>query len=239
MSVELFINDLAAYRSANDVFNPWGSLHDPLYDLPDASSRRKNNLKKYLEQRVPNADYIFVAEALGYQGGRFSGIAMTSERILAGKYRSIPPSAVFSLDTDFEYLRSSNPDLELGARVRKRFGFAEPTATTVWNTIFALGLHPNQVILWNIFPFHPYKMNEGGLSNRSLDIVSDDLLTGISFVQKLLQMNPRAKLIAIGIPSKTKLDEYNISCYTVPHPSKGGTPEFKQALRETIEQLRD
>jgi len=234
MNVDLFINKLAEYIPGKNVFNPWGGTSDPNYDLPDAPARRKENLSKYLRQRVPNAKYIFVGEALGYQGGRFSGIAMTSERILSDSYRNISSESVFYTEMKFDNHRSSNHNLELNAKVRKQFGFAEPTATTVWTTMHQLGLNPNHIILWNILPFHPFEPEKGSLSNRPLDTEADDLKTGVIFVQALLEMNPNATIIAIGNPAKTILNANNIPCLAIRHPSNGGAPEFNQGLRDII-----
>ena len=156
---------------------------------------------------------------------------MTSERILSNKYRHIPRESVFRDDKSFDSLRSSNKHFNLEKRVRKQYGFAEPTATIVWSTLNELNLNPFEVILWNIFPFHPFNSNQGALSNRPID----DITTGIPFVEKLIYMNPQAKIIAIGQPSHVALTYHYIPCSHVPHPAHGHTPEFKEKLREIVE----
>ena len=46
-------------------------------------------LVAYLLPRVGRAKVFVVAEAVGYQGGRFTGIAITCERMLLDKHKTI------------------------------------------------------------------------------------------------------------------------------------------------------
>ena len=68
---------------AGAVFNPWHH-RDPQHDAAaDAPIIRREQLASYMAERQ-KATVILLAEALGYQGGHFSGIPMTSERLLLG-----------------------------------------------------------------------------------------------------------------------------------------------------------
>jgi hypothetical protein len=58
------------------VFNPWWQV-DADNDLGRQAPRiRREQLRAYFSERI--------GEALSYRGGHFTGIAMTSERILLG-----------------------------------------------------------------------------------------------------------------------------------------------------------
>ena len=106
--VTIFLEHLQSYH-APGVFNPWAD-YDPVYDIsPAAPHIRAANLQRYLELRT-GAHYLFIAEGLGYQGGHFSGMAMTSERILLGHHPEIKPEEVLGT---WHYERTSNPACKL------------------------------------------------------------------------------------------------------------------------------
>src|SRR5436305_7880818 len=119
----------------------------PGLDAPGAARRRRRNLEAYLE-RVGTPRLVLLGEAIGYRGGRFSGIAFTSERQLAGAGRERLPWAAAGAFA----ATSANPKLWL-----------EPSGTIVWG---ALGGEPAGVLLWNAFPWHPHGAR-GPLSNRA------------------------------------------------------------------------
>ena len=51
------------------------------------------------------------------------------------------------------------------SRPQREKGMNEPTDTYVWGAVVDNGLDPRDVLLWNIFPFHPYKASP--FSNRT------------------------------------------------------------------------
>lgn len=221
--MEEFIKELQEYK-AEGVFNPW-SDYDELCDIgPEAPIIRAANLLRYLTLRK-NAKYLFIAEGLGYQGGHFSGMAMTSERILLGFHPQVAPEVVLG---EWKYQRTSNPKNSILLNKKQREeGFNEPTATVMWQQLAQQGISPFQSILWNIFPFHPYK-ESGILTNRTPSKAELDI--GIVYAKKLLELVPSLEVIAIGQKAASTLTKYGVSCRAVPHPSMGGANKFKTAI---------
>jgi len=218
-----FLAALQKYSTPR-VFNPWAD-YDPTCDIsPAAPVIRSANLLRYLTLRQ-QAKYLFIAEGLGYQGGHFSGMAMTSERILLGYHPTVQRNVV--LGEDWQYQRTSNPYSPLLNSKQKEQGFNEPTATVMWGELAKQQLAPFQTILWNIFPFHPYK-ESGILTNRTP--TKEELDVGIVYARQLLAFVPGIQVIAIGRKSAETLTRYGVSCAAVPHPSMGGATRFRQAV---------
>lgn len=221
MEIQSFLTQLQQYNSPL-VFNPWSDWDISCDIGPQAPLIRSANLQRYLELRR-QAKYLFIAEALGYQGGHFSGVAITSERILLGNHPDIKPECVLG---KWDYRRTSNPESKLLNNTQKQKGFNEPTDTVVWNALQTHGLAAFDVILWNIFPFHPYK--EGKLlSNRTP--TGSELDAGIRYAQMLLELVPGMQVVAIGQKAAGTLARYGVDCSAVPHPSMGGANRFKAA----------
>lgn len=227
MRIDGFIEKLREYRD-DRVFNPWRD-YDPDCDIDSGAPRiRRSNLRRYLELRE-QARYVFIAEGLGYQGGHFTGIAITSERILLGHHPDVDPRSVLG---EWEYLRTSDPASEKLNDTQKTKGFNEPTDTVVWNALSRHGLAPFEVVLWNIFPFHPYK--EGNLlSNRTP--TPAELEVGIKYTRMLLELLPSPEVVAIGRKAAAALARGGIKAEAVPHPSMGGANRFKAAVAGLFE----
>ncbi|MHC4268606.1 MAG: uracil-DNA glycosylase [Planctomycetota bacterium] len=224
--MDAFFKSLQAVKLDN-VFNPW-FCRDEENDIDsDSPATRLSQLKQYLLERK-NAKYLLVGEALGYQGGHFSGIAMTSERILLGKmvHKSITPRHVF---IGIEPRRTSMPSV-------KKDGFSEPTATIVWERLIKSGYDMNDFIIWNAFPWHPYKPERGILSNRTPS--NYEFEKGKPVMLELLKSVNFKKIIAVGEKSKIQLGQMGIDASVVRHPANGGAPKFREQIIKVIKNKR-
>jgi len=186
------------------TFNPWRD-HDPATDRsPRAAAERLARLCAHLSTRPA---WLLVGEAAGYQGCKVSGIPFTSERLLLeGR---IP--------------RIAAPRQRLSTRERP---WSEPSATTVWGTLHALGV-AHATLLWNAFPFHPHQ--RGDLhSNRTP--TRDERAFGLAVLAALLRAFPRARPIAVGRQAEAAFAELGMAVPTVRHPSMGGAAEFRRGM---------
>ena len=220
-NIEDLLLQLKQSPPIRNIFNPWRDVDVENDISPDAPEIRTNHLRRYLEARVKRARYLLIGEALGYQGGHFSGIAMTSERILLGykKGEGINPEHVLP---NFEPKRTSKPEI-------KPKGFSEPTASIVWGTLLRHGLNPNDFVLWNVFPWHPFDQNKGVLSNRRPS--EKELKYGYPILTNFLELFPEGRIIALGKISANTLKSIRIHCYEVRHPANGGAREFKNTVK--------
>jgi hypothetical protein len=217
-----FFNSLKGIMGDN-IFNPW-FCHDKKNDINSGSSaQRFLHLKQYLSERK-NAKYILIAEALGYQGGHFSGIPMTSERILLGKMRhkSIAPEHVFS---EIKPHRTSKPSV-------KKDGFTEPTATIVWGKLIKSGFNMKEFVFWNAFPCHPYNPKKGILSNRTPS--DDEFEKGVVAMKELFKLFSGIKAIAVGKKATAQLRKLGIDAPEVRHPANGGATKFREQIMKEI-----
>ncbi|REL25081.1 uracil-DNA glycosylase [Rhodohalobacter sp. SW132] len=208
-------------KPSGTLFNPWYET-DPENDKhPDAPSIRRKQLAHYLQERVGKAKYLMIAEALGYQGGHFTGIAMTSERILLGHQRnkySVHPNHVF---------QTISPARTSKVSVAEK-GMTEPTATIMWGALTDLGIDPYEVVLWNAVPWHPYNPNKGLLSNRTP--LPSEMEAGLRHLKEFITIFENAQLIAVGRKCEQSLSQLGEKHAAVRHPANGGAPKFRRQL---------
>jgi uracil-DNA glycosylase len=225
-SIDKFIR-LLKKSPRGAVFNPWWQV-DKQNDIGrNAPAIRRRHLRTYLQKRIGKAKVAVVGEALGYRGGHFSGIPMTSERILLGKKRDhgIEPEQVFS---SIKPRRTSKP-------AKCEHGFSEPTATIVWSTMLKLGLDPEQFVIWNAFPWHSFDPRRGFLSNRMPN--ESERSAGLPVLKAFLKLFSCDQAVALGKIATAQLEKLGVDAGYVRHPASGGAKLFRQQISRIIAQV--
>ena len=223
-----FVEGLAE-TPGDSLFNPWFERDHRNDASEDSPAIRRRQLIHYLAIRRGHARYLLIAEAAGYQGAHFSGIAMTSERILLGhqKQRGILPRHV--LPGLAPERTSGSRNSRLRKTVRER-GFTEPTATTVWSTLRGLEVRPLDFVLWNAVPWHPHRPNKLRSNRRP---TRTEQSASKHHLERFLALYPGARRIAVGNVSQDLLSDYD-DVYPVRHPANGGAREFRAGMAKLM-----
>ena len=195
------------------VFNPWWQIDEENDIGPDSLVIRRKHLAVYFRERLGNARLAIVGEALGYRGGHFSGIPMTSERMLLRKQQQILAST--------KPRRTSKPSVCPD-------GFSEPTATIVWGALLKIGMLPDEFVLWNAFPWHSFDPRHGLLSNRMPN--KSEQRSGRPVLKAFLELFPCDQVFALGKIAAAQLEAIDVKAYCVRHPASGGAKLFRQQI---------
>jgi hypothetical protein len=191
------------------VFNPWTQRDEANDGRLNGPAARLERLRAHLEV---DARRILIGEASGYQGCHISGIPFTSERvILAGEVPRVQPGT---------------------ARLSLRhIPWSEPSATTVWGTLHALGI-TETTVLWNAFPWHPH---EPGRLSSNRTPTRTERAEGMTALAALLEAFPKAELFAVGRHAQLALGLLGRPATPLRHPSMGGARLFCEGLRSKVE----
>ena len=211
------------------VFNPWWEADEQNDVGPDAPAVRRNQLRAYLRKRLRTAQFAVIGEAVGYRGGHFSGIPMTSERLLLGRSKTVRLKSK-DFFSDMNPRRTSKPD-------KCPDGFSEPTATIVWGTLLQHSLGPDQFVLWNAFPWHSLDPRHGMLSNRMPN--KSEQPAGLLVLKAFLELFECEQVVALGKIAATQLEKLSVHAHCVRHPASGGAKLFRQQIAELVQRLRD
>src|SRR5213080_2700155 len=225
-SIDDFLR-LLKKSSSGAVFNPWWEVDEQNDIGRNAPAIRRHQLRAYLQKRLGKVKLAVIGEAVGYRGGHFSGIPMTSERLLLGRNKKVclKSNDFFS---DINPRHTSKPE-------KCPDGFSEPTATIVWSTLLRLGLKPDQFVLWNAFPWHSFDPRRGMLSNRMPN--RSERAAGLPVLKAFLELLSCDQVVALGKIAAAQLEQLGVNAHCVRHPASGGARLFRQQIPKIANKL--
>src|SRR6266480_3442032 len=225
-SIDDFLR-LLKKSSSGAVFNPWWEVDEQNDVGRNAPAIRRHQLRAYLQKRLGKVKLAVIGEAVGYRGGHFSGIHMTSERLILGRSKKVRMKSN-DFFSDINPRRTSKPE-------KCADGFSEPTATIVWGTLLRRGLRPDHFVLWNAFPWHSFDSRRGMLSNRMPN--RSERVAGLSVLKAFLELFPCHQVVALGKIAAAQLEELNVNAHCVRHPASGGAKLFRQQIAKIVNKL--
>lgn len=203
------IEDLVVnHESLPGLFNPYSDTH-PEWDLPDATSIRVDNLKRYIDDHLGDIEILLVAEAPGPWGCRFSGIPVTSEAQL--------------LDADFPAKGRQS--------TRRDEPFSEYSASIYWRI---LAPYYGQLFTWNTVPMHPY--HPGKLDSIRTPRQSEINLF-LPVLEAVVSWAMPRKILAVGRKAENAIGRIGVEAEYVRHPSQGGAKMFEAAVLRVVEEV--
>ena len=205
--VDEFIDKLKKFNKnifKRNIFNPWIE-----YDETDISSNapniRTSNLKKYLINQK-NASYVLIAESPS-TGARYTGIAMTSEKV------------IYDCGYDFGYSSLKSKD--------KKYVY-ELTAKKVWDEI---ANEKEKFVMWNAFAFNIHEKDARWFENPT----QEELEQNLEILNTFLSLYPNAKIITVGKTAQNALDILRFKDFeSIRHPSNDFKKEFPQQFKKYL-----
>ena len=194
-SLDTFYEQLAKRKNSLTVFNPYREAH------------KLNNLKAYIEaMKALNPDVLLVGEALGFKGGRHTGIPFSSARL----YQEVAHPFLVSLSSHLSVFEDD----------------AENTASIVWNALKAKQCVP---VFWNAYPFHPHP-SRIQKKNRAPNKI--ELTEGMFYLKAMNDFFKPSVIAGLGRKgveaAKVAFPEKDI--LYIRHPSYGGKADFLKGI---------
>lgn len=198
IAIDEFVHTLYCLPHTATVFNPY------------QNETLQKNLQIYLcKMLAQRPQLLLVGEALGYRGGRLTGIPFTSEYIVYHHPH-------FGISNGYQLTSQQQPFTK------------EQSATIMWKTIYSL---PTVPLLWNAYPFHPHKENEPQ-SNRPP--TAAELRAGQTFLQQLIHLFEIQLVVAVGRKASYSLEKLGVAHHQVRHPAYGGKADFRHGLHKIM-----
>lgn len=184
-----------------------------LFTNPYRAEVRKYNLLNYLQHLESHkVDVMLIGEAPGYRGCALTGIPFTDEIQL--KY----PENNYALG---DWKRSS-----------KIGNTAERSASIIWPAIREYHIIP---LMWNVFPFHPYKEGKRASNRTPTQRELEEGLKYIDALKTIFQIND-SQVFAVGKKAKLLLGLTEDN-HCIRHPANDYKKEFRPQFDLKIGQL--
>jgi len=199
-TIDDFVLSLSKKRNTSVLKNPY---LDPAL---------ANNLRVYLNaiNQLEHKPVLLVGEALGFKGGRLTGIPFSSGQIFDR--------------FEHPFLKQIRPKIVLD-NVE-----SENTATIVWDYLSQRQITP---LCWNAFPFHPHPK---GNRYKNRAPTAKEMASGARYLRALQNIFQIDTIIGVGAKgttcAKKSFPDKNI--FSVRHPSFGGKRDFMQGLDEIL-----
>ena len=205
--VDDFIDKLQNFDKSifkRNVFNPWAEFDES--DIsPNAPKIRTSNLKKYLLNQE-GAKYVLIAESPS-TGARYTGLAMTSEKVINAN------------NLGFEYSSKKSAD--------KKYVY-ELTAKKVWDEILA---QKEKFVMWNAFAFNISELKGRWFENPT----EEELKQNLGILNAFLALYSEAKIITVGRTAQNALQILNFKNFqSIRHPSNDFKKEFPEQFKKCI-----
>ena len=210
------------------VFNPWRD-HDERDRTPRRAmpEKRRDNMQAYIEARRATARVILLGEAPSHRGCRFTGIAFCSEVELTHKAALV-----------------AKRPLELTSAASATKPMRERSAAVIWGELEEGGC-AREVVLWNAFPWHPYRAPAeageatvgpcGPSSNRKPR--NTEVEEGREALAALVGcFTHELAIFAVGKVAQQALSRWpQFACAGyIRHPAQGGESLFRSQFRELV-----
>jgi frataxin-like iron-binding protein CyaY len=205
--VNIFVDKLVNFditKFERKIFNSWKEFDET--DISDnAPTIRVKNLKQYLINQK-DAKYILIAESPS-TGARYSGIAMTSEKVIKAN--------------DLEYNYTS-------AKSNEGKYIYELTAKKVWDEILK---SKNKFVMWNAFAFNIHESKNRWFENPTDKELKDNL----DLLNEFLALYKTAKIITVGKTAQNALNILGFKNFeSIRHPSNDFKKEFPEQFKKYL-----
>lgn len=210
---DVFTERVFTIPSTDKLFNQYKD-NDSRVDQPNAADIRRHNLLNYFKSFRKLPSVVLIGEAPGPWGCRFSGIPFTGERQL--------------LNHELPFIGYQSSRNKPKLNVRKSTPYVSNSARIFWSVMKKY--HP-QFFVWNCVPIHPYKHNNM-LSVRTP--TSKEVKNYSILLSEILSILKPKHIVAVGKKAEFSLDQLDIPCVYVRHPSQGGASKFKKGIAKVF-----